>query len=331
MSRKPERAAEPEWDEELGANANDEAAAPVEDADYRRRRQPVRVRSRRGGDWTRHLGTAWRWGRTRGWKPALVTAAVLGVAWAGDNLLYHNPAFVLDSSQQIAVAGAVHTSPARVRQIFAADLGRNIFYIPLSSRQQAIEALPWVKHAAVLRLWPAAIQVRIEERTPVAFARAGDGLVLLDATGVVLPNGASSSGFNFPVLDGMADVAAAHPNTAAELAARQPAMQVYNALRAALTQNGGQDFAGISEIDLAHPDDVVATVTDSSTPATTTLVHLGDRNFAARMNVFFSQIAGWRQKYPNMTSVDLHMDGEAIVDPGDAPPPAAPTRPAHRP
>ncbi len=324
--------AEPPW------GGDDEPEAPQE-PDYRRRRQPVRVRRSRGADWGGRAQRAWQWGRTRGWKPALIAALVLGTAWGADTLLLHGPEFVLAGSDQIVVKGAVHTDPARVRQCFAADLGRDVFYIPLRERQQAIDALPWVRQAAVLRVWPAAIQVRIEERVPVAFARAGSGLVLLDASGVALPAAGGSTAYNFPVLVGVPGVSAASPNTPARLAARQPAMKLYAAFRQAVARTGGTaapSISGdISEIDLSHADDLVATVADPGAGGATTLVHLGDQNLATRLSVFFSQIATWRQKYPNMTSVDLHVDGEAIVDPGTAPaaapaPPTAAPASAHR-
>ena len=328
--------AEPPW------RGEEEAEAPA-DQDYRRRRQPVRVRRSRGADWGGRARQAWQWGRTGGWKPALIAVLVLGTAWGLDALLLHGPQFVLAGSDQITVTGAVHTDPARVRQCFAADLGRDVFYIPLRERQQAIEALPWVRQATVLRVWPAAIQVRIEERVPVAFARAGTGLVLLDASGVVLPAAGGGTAYNFPVLDAVPGVSAASPNTPARLAARQPAMKLYAAFRQAVAHGGGAaahpNAGDVSEIDLSHPDDLVATVADPGAGGATTLVHLGDQNFATRFSVFLSQIAAWRQKYPNMTSVDLHVDGEAIVDPGAAPAPAptpaaaAPASPhrAHRP
>jgi len=70
----------------------------------------------------------------------------------------------------------------------------------------------------------------------------------------------------------------------------------------------------MSEVDLSDPGDLGVRVAVPG--GGTVLIHFGDRSFAARYALFLSQIVGWLQKYPTMVSVDLHYDGEAIVDPG---------------
>ena len=76
--------------------------------------------------------------------------------------------------------------------MFAADLGKSVFQLPLAERRRHLLAMDWVRTAAVTRVWPNRILVTITERTPVAFAKlpiAGSvrhWMALMDADGVLL-------------------------------------------------------------------------------------------------------------------------------------------------
>jgi len=283
------------------------------DSAYRRRRQPVRVRRHRTADWLRAA--------RRHWRPLLAGAAVLALGAGAEALLFHSGWFVLRGSDQIAIAGAQQADAAGIQAVFSSDLGRNIFFIPLEERRQAIEALPWVRQATVLRVWPARIEVRIVERVPVAFARAGERLRLVDDDGVLLDRPPQGH-YDFPVLDGLAGVNAAQPNAPRWRSQRLAQMRQFAALRADLDRNGQHHSHDVSEVDLSNPGDLGARVAVPG--GGTVLIHFGDRSFAARYALFLSQIGGWLQKYPSMVSVDLHYDGEAIVDPGSGAAPAVP-------
>ena len=284
-----------------------EEAPPDGEPEYRRRRRPVPVNRRRRLNW---VGI----GR-RGWKPLLLAAVVIALAAGADDLVFHGAWFVLAGSDQIAVRGAEHANPARIAQVFSVDFGRNIFFIPLADRRREIEALPWVRSATVLRLWPARLQIQIQERVPIAFTRVGTHLALLDAAGFELPLPANGK-YDFPVLTGLAGVDAARPNAPRWLAVRQNALERFTALKAALDGGGHDRTRNFSEIDLSDPADLTARVSIPGQPGIATLVHFGNTNFAARYRLFLAQIAGWLQRYPGLTSVDLRYDGEAIVDPG---------------
>ncbi len=290
---------------EAPERAEPEGAEGAGDAAYRRRPRPVRVRRQRAADWLRAA--------RRHWRPLLAGAAALALGAGAEALLFHSGWFVLRGSDQIAVSGNQHTAAASVLAVFSADLGRNIFFIPLQERRQAIEALPWVRRATVLRVWPARLEVRISEREPVAFARVGEGLRLVDEAGVLLDLPAQGH-YDFPVLDGLAGAKAAEANAPRWRRQRVAQMQQYEALRAALDRHGEHHSRDLSEVDLSDPSDVGARVAVPG--GGTVLIHFGDRSYGARYALFLSQIAGWLQKYPALASVDLHYEGEAIVDPG---------------
>ncbi|MGH9413794.1 MAG: cell division protein FtsQ/DivIB, partial [Terriglobales bacterium] len=267
----------------------------ADETGYRRRRAPVPVRRRPGRAWTGYV--------RRGWKPAAVAALVLVACYGLYSLVFRSSWFLLQGSDQITITGARHTGIQRVRDVFSADLGRNTFFIPLSARRRAVERIPWVQKAAVLRLWPARLEVEIQERKPVAYARVGQNLDLIDAQGVLLERPAKGN-FDFPVLTGLDGIHAANPNAGQWLAQRRVQIARWTALHAALQGLGQHSAYDISEVNLSHPDNVGARVSLSA--GNSVLVDLGNRNFAPRFQLFLSQIASWRQKYPNMTSVDLH-------------------------
>jgi len=279
------------------------------DPDYRRRSAPVRVRRKRPGEWLRRL--------RRHWRAELWCAAIAAFVIGGYALFFHSAGFVLASSDQVSVVGARHGEQGAVTAVFSSDLGRDIFFIPLEARRQSIEALPWVKRATVLRLWPARLQVRIDERTPVALARAGSSLKLVDGQGVLL-SPPERGNFDYPVLAGLAGADAADPDARRWLQARAPQLQQFQDFRNALASDGKLPEA-ISELDLGEASDVRARIGVGNGSV---LVHFGDRDFAARYALFQQQIEGWEQKFPGLASVDLHYDGQAIVDPGPAAKPA---------
>ncbi|HEX8810534.1 MAG TPA: FtsQ-type POTRA domain-containing protein, partial [Terracidiphilus sp.] len=135
----------------------------------------------------------------------LVVLAVLGSSGA---VLYgygkHSWRFRIDSSDQIEVTGSPHVSHAQIMEVMGGDIGRNIFFVPLALRKHQLEQIPWVESASVMRFVPNRLRIEIQERTPVAFARIGSHISLIDASGNLMelaPGGKHK--YSFPVIDGM--------------------------------------------------------------------------------------------------------------------------------
>src|SRR6202040_62243 len=134
---------------------------------------------------------------------ALIALTIIGVAGLS---LYrygkHSWRFRIDSSDQIEVAGADHVTHAQIMEVMGGDIGRNIFFVPLAQRKQQLEQIPWVESASVMRFVPNRLKVEIHERTPVAFARVGSRILLVDSLGTLmeLPN---KQKYSFPVILGM--------------------------------------------------------------------------------------------------------------------------------
>ena len=66
-----------------------------------------------------------------------------------------------------------HTRKAEVEQLLPGALRGNFFSVNLDQVRSTLEQLPWVRKAEVRRVWPAKLEVFVEEHQPVA--RWGEG------------------------------------------------------------------------------------------------------------------------------------------------------------
>ena len=245
----------------------------------------------------------------------IVAAGIIAAAalwgWAY-NYGIHSWRFRIESSDAVEISGVHNASRAHVMEVAGADIGRNIFFVPLEERQKQLEQIPWVAHASVMRLLPNRLAVTIEERTPVAFAQIGPRISLIDAGGVVMGLPANrQTKYSFPVIRGIAETE--------PLSSRAAAMKIYNRLVGELN-SAEEDKTGkspnyvqqLSEVDLSDPEDVKVTAND---PGGTTVVHLGKEDFLTRYKLFVAHIAEWRQQSQNLQSVDLRYEGQVVVNP----------------
>jgi cell division protein FtsQ len=237
---------------------------------------------------------------------ALVALGVLGAACLG---LYrygeHSWRFRIDSSDQIEVSGAEHVAHAQIMEVMGGDIGRNIFFVPLAQRQQQLEQIPWVESASVMRFVPNRLRIEIHERTPVAFARIGAHISLIDAGGtpMELATGGKHK-YSFPVIAGM--------NAGEALSTRAARMKNYNELIRELDSGGAHYSQELSEVDLSDTEDVKVVAADSSGEV---LVHLGSGNYLQRYKIYLTHVQQWRQQFDKLESVDLRYDGQIIVNP----------------
>lgn len=272
---------------------------------------------------SQHKGLLPVWTRTRWGRIALLVAvlAVLGLCtWAVLSVRYffeHDPRFRIDSSASIQTIGNSELTRADLLSVFGSDIGRNIFFVPLAKRQAELEQIPWVEHATVMRILPNQLRVKVRERTPVAFARVGDRIKLVDASGVLLdmpPAMMTQRHYSFPVVTGI--------NPSDPPQARAERMALYMKFMSALNTNGQHLAANISEINLSDPEDLRVTVPVKSTDL---LLHFGNADFLKRYQIFQSHLVAWEQQYPNLAGVDLRYENEVVLTMATPPAPAAST------
>jgi cell division protein FtsQ len=208
--------------------------------------------------------------------------------------------FRIAGSSNIQAAGLNELSRSDLMPVFGEDIGRNVFFVPLSQRRHDLEQIPWIEHATVMRVLPDQLRVTVVERKPVAFTQHGQTIGLVDANGVLLTMSAKTMAerhYSFPVVTGI------DPGDSAE--ARKARMAVYLRLMAELDADGKHNSEQISEIDLTDPEDARVVMPEQDSDI---LVHLGEEHFLDRFERYKAHIAEWRQQYPHLKSVDLRFD-----------------------
>src|ERR1700676_4699880 len=134
---------------------------------------------------------------------AFLAAAILFVAAIAAGGLYEygerSWRFRVESSDNIEVTGMQNATKAQIMEVMGADIGRNIFFIPLAQKKSQLEQIPWVESASVMRFVPNRHKVEIHERTPIAFARVGPRMFLIDAGGTLMEL-LQKDKYSFPVL-----------------------------------------------------------------------------------------------------------------------------------
>jgi cell division protein FtsQ len=256
--------------------------------------------------------------RGRWWRPAsttgrvflafgafvvltLLTTAVLLLK----GYLEHDSRFRIAGTSDIQATGLSQVSRADLLPVFGEDIGRNVFFVPLSERRKELEQIPWIQSATVMRLLPDEIRVSIVERQPVAFVRNGRQIGLVDAHGVLLamsPAAMAAHHYSFPVLTGI--------DPGDSLQARATRVAVYMRLMSELDSNGKHYSQNISEIDLTDPEDARALMQE---PGRDILAHFGEDHFLERYLRYRDHIAEWRQQYPRLAAVDLRYDRQVVL------------------
>jgi cell division protein FtsQ len=154
-----------------------------------------------------------------------------------------------------------------------------------------------------MRFVPNRLKVEIHERTPVAFARVGPRIFLIDAGGTLMELPQKHK-YSFPVILGM--------NPGEPLSTRVPRMKAYNELVQQLDSTGARYSQDLSEVDLSDLENLKVRVND---PQGDVLVELGSGDYLKRYKTYVSHVQEWRQQFQKLESVNLRYDNQVIVNP----------------
>jgi cell division protein FtsQ len=232
-------------------------------------------------------------------------AALLGAGLYGfhrmEQFLIRDPRFALSgtdgTASSLEIHGATHASTGALEAAFRDDSGRSVYLMPLADRRAALRNVDWVKDAAVARVWPNRVLVKVSERTPVAFvALAPSRFGLIDEDGVILPP--APDRFHLPVVTGV--------GLKDSVAERRKRVHRMTSLMASL----GPAAADIAEIDVS--DNSNLKVRQPSGGHMVTLL-LGERNFAVRYQNFVTHFSEIRQKLPGAATLDLRLEDRITV------------------
>jgi len=284
---------------------------------YRRRQKAVRVRSRRFA----RLGWLLR-------RLLAAALALLGIAYVIRRVAVFaltSPVFLLNSAADVAVAGNHYASKEEIVKALGIPsstrtavrrTGVNIFELSLERARSQVESIPWVRSAAVTRAYPHHLNVRVEERVPVAFVNVEGRIKLVDGEGAVLESPARAT-FDFPVLAGL--------DSGLNLTERRSRLRLYREFMRQIADEAAPSGWVVSEVDLSDADDLKAVVVREHQSLE---LHLGREGFGQRFHNFLALLPELAKSTASARSIDLRYGNQVVVNP--QPPRAAAPRAASR-
>jgi cell division protein FtsQ len=210
--------------------------------------------------------------------------------------------------EQIELTGNHVVTREAVLKQFVEDRNRSVLRISLDLRRSQIEQIPWVEAATVERILPNRIRIELVERTPIAFARNGNEVTLVDTHGVILDRPRDAD-FQFPIVTGVSEDLRREQ--------REKRMQLYQEFMKAIELVRGGSSQNVSEVDLSLPRDlrVVLTGLASPTDPQAVTVHFGSSDFSGKYKMLVDNFAQWQAHTGRVQSIDLQYARQVVVNP----------------
>ncbi|HSU29996.1 MAG TPA: FtsQ-type POTRA domain-containing protein [Bryobacteraceae bacterium] len=258
-----------------------------------------------------------RWGRFVLWSLLGVVAMVAVLfAWhqIEEFLIKDNRFRVAEAddfagkSPNLIVEGVHYASSSQIRHVFADDFGRSLFLVPVQARRNQLLQIDWVEAATVSKIWPNTLKVSVRERTPVAFVHLPpnrkDGIsqfALIDKDGYILRPRVAAK-FTLPVITGIRE---SEPLDTRKARVRRVL---------GMLKEIGPLADGISEVNVADPNNLI--VSQHVDDRVVNLM-LGDDDYAGRIKNFLANYREIEAKRPDVTMLDLRVDGVITAVGGD--------------
>lgn len=220
--------------------------------------------------------------------------------------------------KRVEVRGNTRLSAGDVDVLIDGMRGENILQVDFDEYRRRLLDSPWIAGATFRRALPSTIDIQVIERTPLAIARLGAQLYLVDDTGVIIDEyGAAYQDLDLPIVDGLFTAPSADG----------PLMDVdrLQLVRALLTSLASrpQWSQRMSQVRVPNAHDVV--VMFDVAPV---WLHLGNTRFAERLQRYFEIAPTLQERLGGVESVDLRFDDRVFVLPrtrgGRSAPPATP-------
>jgi cell division protein FtsQ len=272
-----------------------------EEPRYLRRQKPVEIRRKK------FSGRGWPFYR----RLLIITVAgivCLTVAITGTRFLLYSPSMLLLKPDQIELNGNHIVSREAVLQQFVHDRNQSVLLVPLDARRSQLEQIPWVETASVQRILPNRLRVEITERTPIAFARNGNELTVIDAHGVILDRPRDED-LRFPIVSGVSEDLARDQ--------REKRMQTFDEFMKDVELVRGGSSDRVSEVDLSNPKDlrVVMTGLASATDTQAVTIHFGAGEFTGKYKMLVDNFSQWQANAGHVQSIDLQYSRQVVVNP----------------
>jgi len=280
-------------EENLAAQALD----GEEESPYLRRQKTVTVRRRRLF-WSRR-GVLF-----------FIAAAPVGIAsYFLTVFVLSSPRFELHSADDIQVIANQFVTREDVASALGLPLragngpGLKVWRLSLEAQRRQVEALVWVRSAALTRVFPNRMVVEIIERIPVAYANVGGHVSLVDSDGVLLDKPESAL-FDFPVITGL------NSNAGSDECRNRIAL--YQDFMRQLGEEIAHSGWVVSEVDLSDGDDLKALLVQGRE---TLQVNFGHEDFVQHFHTFLALLPELRKANAPLDSVDLRYRNQVVVNP----------------
>jgi cell division protein FtsQ len=240
------------------------------------------------------------------WIKAARAAVLLAL---GLYVVYHVTVLVLNAQAltitRISVSGNSRMSRGEVVALLDGLRGTNMVTADLESWRQKLLGSPWVAEAAIRRVLPGTVAVAISERQPMGIGRVGNDLYLIDDRGGIIDQfGPNYAEFDLPIIDGLA----APPRDNGPLIDEVRAGFAAHVL--ASLQAHPNLAKRVSELDVRDARDAVLLLKGD-----TTLVRLGNEQFAERLQSYLDLAPALRERVAGIDYVDLRFDERVYVRP----------------
>jgi len=272
-----------------------------EEPRYLRRQKPVEIRRKKLG------GRGWMFYR-RILVFTVTSGAIIAGAYYGTQFVLYSPSMLLLKPEQIELTGNHVVTREAVLRPFAQDRNHSVLQIPLDQRRGQLEQIPWVESATVHRILPNRIRVELTERTPVAFARNGNEVELIDPHGAILDR-PQDTDYQFPVVTGVSDDLPRDQ--------REKRMQLFQEFMKDIELVRGGASQAVSEVDLSIPKDLRVVLTGLASPTDTqaVTVHFGSSDFSGKFKMLVDNFSQWQAHTGRVQSIDLQYTRQVVVNP----------------
>jgi len=234
-------------------------------------------------------------------RRAGLVALGLGVLAAGALLavwLLSSPRFAVAA---VEVSGHSRLSREAIEAAASIPPGANIFTLNTQDIVARVEALPSVRHAAVIRTLPNRVDIVVEERRPFTLVHAGN-LHWIDEHGVDLGPEPRPVALSTPVISGLgADDLGTSRAEATDRATTGLAL-----LRLLLRSGSGL-LQSISEIDMSRAEGPVLYTLDGVE------VRLGSDDWQARLGRLQGVLAQLKASGETVTAIDLRFRDQVVL------------------
>jgi cell division septal protein FtsQ len=223
---------------------------------------------------------------------ALVAAAA--VLWVGQAVLGSS---LLDVDRVI-VRGNHRLSAADVDALLVDLRGRHILEVNLTQYERRLLESPWIASVTLWRLLPSTVEVSVVERRPIATARLGDQLYLIDAAGVIVDEfGPQYRDLDLPIVDGLMR----RPRDGASIV--DPDRVALTTRLLASLESRPDLTRRLSLVDTTNLHDVVVLLDGD-----TALLHLGDGQFVERLTRYLELAPALGESFVDIDYVDLRFE-----------------------